>query len=268
MTLPGRLVLLGHPVSHSLSPRMQRAALRAASIALEYEATDVAPEALDETLRVLVAVRAAGNVTIPHKEAVYAACASRSPVAERVGAVNTFWVDGTRLIGDNTDVGGFDAAIRAAFGAPKAGIRIALLGAGGAAAAVLAAAERWAGASVVVASRSRERAAALAGRFTRIARAAATYDVAVREAELVVNATPIGLRGDEVPVDPSLLRPGTLVFDLAYRRGLTPWVLRARARGLSAEDGLGMLVEQGALAFTRWFGIEPDRRVMREAVSS
>ena len=81
MTLPGRLVLLGHPVSHSLSPRMQQAALRAASISLDYEATDVAADALEESLRVLVAVRGAGNVTIPHKEAVYAACAAGKSVA-------------------------------------------------------------------------------------------------------------------------------------------------------------------------------------------
>jgi shikimate dehydrogenase len=266
--LPGRLVLLGHPVSHSLSPRLQQAALRAASIALEYEAVDVATEALDETVRVLIAVRAAGNVTIPHKEAMYAACHSRSPIAERVGAVNTFWIENDQLLGDNTDVGGFDAAIRAAFDAPKPDTRLAVLGAGGAAAAVLAAAERWAGASAVIASRSRERAAALAGRFTRMARVAATYEAAVRDADLVVNATPLGLKGEDGPVDPASLRPGTRVFDLVYRRGLTPWVIRARARGLAAEDGLGMLVEQGALAFTRWFGIEPDRRAMWDAVSS
>lgn len=267
MTLPGRLVLLGHPVSHSLSPRMQQAALRAAAISLEYEATDVAPEALAETLRVLIALRGAGNVTIPHKEAVYAACGSRSPVAERVGAVNTFWVEDGRLVGDNTDVGGFDAAIRTAFGVPSAGWQVAVLGAGGGAAGVLAAIERWPNATAVIASRSRERAAALSGRFTRIARAVATYDAAVRDADLVVNATPIGLRDDGVPVDPASLRPETRVFDLVYRRGHTPWVLRARARGLPAEDGLRMLVEQGALAFARWFGIEPDRRAMWEAVS-
>src|SRR5690606_7167812 len=90
MTLPGRLVLLGHPVAHSLSPRFQNAALTAAGIPLVYEAIDVAPELLDETLRVLVASQAAGNVTIPHKEAVYALCTRRTPVADRVGAVNTF----------------------------------------------------------------------------------------------------------------------------------------------------------------------------------
>jgi shikimate dehydrogenase len=83
---------------------------------------------------------------------------------------------------------------------------------------------------------------------------------------MVVNATPIGLSGDDVPMDPASLRAGTLVFDLVYRRGMTPWVLRARARGLPAADGMAMLVEQGALSFTRWFGVEPDREAMYAAV--
>jgi shikimate dehydrogenase len=266
MTLPGRLVLIGHPVSHSLSPRMQNAALAAAAITLRYEAIDIAPSAIEETLRVLVAVRGAGNVTIPHKEAVFARCDSRSPVAERVGAVNTFWVEHGQLIGDNTDVGGFDAAIRREFGAAPSNVRVAVLGAGGGAAGVLAAVERWSGVTAVVASRSQDRAVTLAERFERITSVADSYEDAVRGASLVVNATPIGLTGESVPVDPAILSPDAMVFDLAYRRGLTPWVVRARSRGLRAADGLSMLVEQGALAFTRWFGIEPDRKAMWGAV--
>lgn len=268
MTLPGRLVLLGHPVSHSLSPIIQNAALRAASIALDYEAIDCVAAALPETLRALTAMRAAGNVTLPHKEAVFQRCDVRSPVAERVGAVNTFWVDDGTLVGDNTDVGGFDAAVRRAFPPLPAEARIAVLGAGGAAAAVLAAVERWSGARAVVASRSSERVAALVRRFERVASVAPTYAAAALGCAMIVNATPIGLRDDDVPIEPSTLAPGTRVFDLVYRRGLTPWVIRARAHGLPAEDGLGMLVEQGALAFTRWFGLEPNRSVMWEAVAA
>lgn len=267
MRLPGRLVLIGHPVSHSLSPRFQDAALRAAGISLRYEAVDVVDVVLDETLRILVAVRAAGNVTIPHKEAVARRCDSRSPVAERVGAVNTFWVDNGRLIGDNTDVGGFDAAVRRAFGPPPDDICVAVLGAGGGAAAVLAAVERWPGARAVIASRSIARAEALAERFARFTTVAADFARATQSCTMVVNATPIGLRDDAIPVDPTTLPAKTRVFDLVYRRGLTPWVIRARAAGLPAEDGLAMLVEQGALSFTRWFGMEPDRRAMWEAAS-
>jgi shikimate dehydrogenase len=262
--LPGRLVLLGHPVAHSLSPRFQNAALAAAGIALRYEALDVAPEQLAETLRVLLALRGAGNVTIPHKEAVFAACARVSPVAERVGAVNTFWTDEGHLIGHNTDVGGFDAAIRARFGVPGAW-RVAVLGAGGSASAVLAAVERWPGARAVVSARTSARAEALVARFARTAELAPDVAAAVLGADLVVNATPLGLRDEPGPIDPSTLSAKTRVYDLVYQRGGTAWVRLARARGLEAEDGLGMLIEQGALAFERWFGIGPDRALMRAA---
>jgi hypothetical protein len=138
-TAIGRLVLLGHPVAHSLSPRFQNAALTAAGIPLRYEALDTPPDTLASVLDALISERAAGNVTIPHKEAVHARCDLRTPMAERVGAVNTFWctLDG-RLCGDNTDVSGFAAAARALLGdAAPTGLAIALVGAGGSAAAVL-----------------------------------------------------------------------------------------------------------------------------------
>jgi shikimate dehydrogenase len=260
-------LLLGHPVAHSLSPRMQNAALEAAGIPLRYEAVDVAPAHWAETLPLLIATRAAGNVTIPHKEAMYAACARVSPVAERVAAVNTFWVEDGALMGHNTDVGGFDAAIRAVFGPPGAW-RVAVLGAGGAAAAVLAAVERWPGATASLAARTQDRAAALVARFPRVVRAEASYQDAVAGADLVVNATPLGLHGEPGPVDPAELGAGTRVYDLVYQRHGTAWVTAAKARGLRAADGLGMLVEQGALAFERWFGVVPDRTLMWRAAQS
>ena len=267
MTRPGRLVLLGHPVSHSLSARFQDAALRAAGIPIRYEPLDVVPEALHTTLDALIAAGSAGNVTVPHKQSVYARCHTRTPLAERVGAVNTFWSENGDLVGDNTDVDGFDAAVRRAFGVPCDGIRVAVLGAGGGAAAVLAAVERWPGATAVLVSRSPARALSLAARFSRIATVAGVPADAMRDAGMVVNATPVGLVDDGVPVDPRLLDRDTLVFDLAYRRGSTAWVQLARARGLKAEDGLGMLIEQGALAFERWFGVRPDKARMWEAVA-
>ena len=125
---PERLVLLGHPLGHSLSPVFQNAALRAAGIPLVYELLDIPRSVLDETLGTLRRKRAAGNVTTPHKEAVGAACDRRSDTATAVGAVNTFWtaVDGA-LVGDNTDVGGFEAAIRELIGAPRDKERVAIL---------------------------------------------------------------------------------------------------------------------------------------------
>jgi shikimate dehydrogenase len=245
---------------------MHAAALRHAGIAARYEALDVPPGFLPQVLGALRAEGAAGNVTIPHKAAVAALCDDRTPVASRVGAVNTFWVDGDRLVGDNTDVGGFDAAVRHAFGPPDAAWTVCVLGAGGSAAAVLAAVERW-GAHAWIVARTPERGEALARRYRTHARVAPRAADAVRGADLVVNCSPVGLHDDTHPAPIDLLAPSARVFDLVYRRGGTAWVRAARARGLAADDGLRMLVEQGALSFERWFGIAPDRRVMLDAAS-
>ena len=264
--LPGRLVLLGHPVRHSLSPAFQNAALRSAALPLQYEALDVPPAALDDTLGELIAASAAGNVTIPHKERVAARCAQLTPLASRVGAVNTFWVDHGELHGDNTDVGGFQEALAvAAPNADPAG-PVTVLGAGGAAAAVLVALEHEEFADVRLHARTRARAAALAERFTAV-HAVDGIDDALRGSQLVVNATPVGLDGNTVPFDLTLLEPGAIVLDLVFGPNATPLVRAARERGHVADDGLEMLLAQGALAFERWFGITPDRSAMREAVA-
>ena len=263
---PRRLLLLGHPVAHSLSPAFQNAALRSAGSTLRYEAVDVPPADLERTFRALATEGAAGNVTVPHKLDAARLCDRLTPLAARAGAVNTFWTDGGALVGDNTDVGGFDAAVRALLEREPGPLRVALLGAGGAAAAVLTAVERWPGASAVVWNRTPERAAVLARAFPGTATAAEFIAEAVRGADLVVNSTTVGLRTDDVPFHPAILARGTAVLDLVYRPGETPWVRLARARGLRAGDGLAMLVEQGALAFERWFGVAPDREAMWAAV--
>jgi shikimate dehydrogenase len=264
---PGRLVLLGHPIAHSLSPRFQNAALRAAGSTLRYMALDVPPHELASVVRALVADHAAGNVTVPHKQAFAALCDRRTALAERVGAVNTFWVDGDgALVGDNTDVGGFDASVRQLLGAPPGGRRVALLGAGGAAAAVLAAIECWGGCDVTICNRTRERADRLAARFPVVTGTSDSAAGAVHDAAIVVNATTVGLHDDLQPVPIDALPCGVVVVDLVYRPGGTPWVRAARACGVVARDGLAMLVEQGALSFERWFGMEAPRDVMRQAL--
>jgi shikimate dehydrogenase len=265
---PGRLVLLGHPVAHSLSPRFQNAALRAAGISINYEALDVPPADLPRTLDGLRSIAGAGNVTVPHKRAVAAQCDELTALARRADAVNTFWCEDGRLIGDNTDVGGFQAAVIELLAGSKTSRprTIAVLGAGGAGAAVLAAIEQWPEARARVFSRSLRRADALCARFADVARAVSSAEEAVRGADLVVNATPIGLADGHMPVDPRHLEEGTAVLDLVYGRGGTPWTRAAERLGLRARDGTGMLIEQGALAFERWFGVSPDRAVMREAV--
>jgi len=263
---PERLLLLGHPLGHSLSPRFQNAALAAAGIALRYEAVDVEPSVFDEVVERLRAQRAAGNVTIPFKERMRDACDTLTPLARRVGAVNVFWIDdGGALAGDNSDVGGFDAAVVSLLGAAPRDATVGVVGAGGAAAAVLAAVEAWPGCSAHVFNRTPERARLLCERFGAFAQPVDDIGV-IAGAQIVVNATSIGLRDDSFPIDPGLIAPGAAVIDLVYRPGETAWTRAVKARGHRACDGLAMLIEQGALAFERWFGFAPDRSVMWESL--
>ena len=289
-TPPSALVLLGHPVAHSLSPLFQQAALTAAGLAVQYLARDVPPQGLTAALRELSRSKTAGNVTIPHKEAVFAQCVHLTDMAQRVGAVNTFWFSPSgELTGHNTDVEGVTQAIRALIGAAaspspyngpqaaaktsahssspsdgaaRAPIRVALLGAGGSAMSVVVALEQWNVSELVLFSRTASRAMSLASRCTYPARVADSAHDAVQHADLVINTTPIGLHDDFTPVSPHSLAPHACALDLVYRRGETPWVHACRNRGLQAEDGLRMLVEQGAAAFACWFAQPPDRDAM------
>ena len=264
---PARLVLLGHPVGASLSPVFQNAALAAAGIGILYETVDVEAPDFARTLASLLAQDTWGNVTVPHKERMALACDELTPLAARVGAVNTFWVDDeNRLVGDNTDVGGFTTALTSLLGDAPREVTLGVFGAGGAAAAVLASLDALPGCRAYVFNRTMERARALCERFSAVAQP--VDDVgSIAGAQVVVNATSIGLRDDAYPLDPDLIPIETPVLDLVYRRGETAWVRALRARGHRAADGIGMLVEQGALAFERWFGVPPDRGAMRKAVS-
>lgn len=266
MRLPGRLVLLGHPVSHSLSPTFQNAALEAAQIPVRYEALDIAPVDFDRALDGLRALGAWGNVTVPHKERMFEACELHTPLADRVRAVNTFWLDEKgHLAGDNTDVGGFTAAVENLLGGPPHDLTVGVLGAGGTAAAVLAAVESWHACSAHVYNRTPERARVLCERFRSVSQPIDDIGVAAG-CDLVVNATSVGLRDDAFPIEPGLIAPTSAAIDLVYRPGETAWVRALRARGHRTCDGIGMLVEQGALAFERWFGVAPDRSVMWGAI--
>lgn len=270
---PGRLVLLGSPVTHSLSPVLQNAALDAAGIALRYEAVEVLAPDLPAMFASLARSGGAGNVTVPHKVSAAALCATRTPVAERVGAINTFWTaaDGT-LVGDNTDVGGFDLAARRLLDRDPRGLTVAVLGAGGAAAAVCEAVSSWSECRLVLHARTHARTHAraerLAERYRGIATVVSREIEALEGVDLLVNATPLGIEGSLMPIAVETIPKQVAVMDLTYRRGRTPWVNACRARGLRAEDGLPMLVEQGALAFERWFAVAPDRDAMWRAVQS
>jgi shikimate dehydrogenase len=263
---PSRLVLLGSDVSRSLSPVLQQAALDAAGIPLSYRALNVAPADLDRMIDEIRRDGVAGNVTRPHKVAFHDACDVLSPIARRVRAVNTFWVDDGTLHGDNTDVEGFARCARDLIGDRVSGAHVLLLGAGGAAAGVLAAVEGWSGAKATVVSRSLEQSKSLAARFPGVAIADAAVAAASGRATLIVNATPTGQHDDLYPLELDAIPRDAAVIDLVYRRGETAWVRSLRERGNVARDGMAMLLEQGALSFTRWFGIEPDREAMRRSV--
>jgi shikimate dehydrogenase len=258
--------LLGHPTEHSLSPAFQNAALRYAGFAFEYVALDVTGTDLAYTLYTLRHANAAGNVTIPHKTAAYTLCDVLTDTAHEVGAINTFWYDHDALHGDNTDVGGFNAAATHLLGQPSDNLHIVILGAGGGAAAVAAATSHWLNATLTIWNRTPNAAHALAQRFGH-ANVNLNMARAVADADLVVNATPIGLYDDDLPIPISLLPPHTAVLDLVYKRGETPFVRAARAAGHPASDGLRMLIEQGALSFHRWFGIVPNLDVMWQAAT-
>ena len=283
---PSRLVLLGHPVAHSLSPQMHNAALHSAGLPQRYQSVDVDDFDLATAIRNLWGENGAGNVTVPHKGAVFALCDVTTPVASRAGAVNTFWFDDDALVGHNTDVAAAKLTIEALVPEGLEGMKCAVIGAGGAAAAVLLALENLQVAEVRIHSRTAGRARRLANRVSVNATECDTLEDAMSGAALVVNSTPVGLTGQEVPFDVGLLDPGAALFDLTYRArnrasypdssetgaiaddllADTPLVLAAVARGIRAVSGLDMLVEQGALAFECWFGTEAPREVMRAAV--
>jgi shikimate dehydrogenase len=270
MPRPSRLVLLGQPVAHSLSPVFQNAALQHAGLRdLVYEAQDVHASDLHSVLASHVAAGAAGNVTIPHKESVAQHCDVLTPLAAQLGAVNTWWsVDG-KLHGDNTDVGGFNDAVVTLLGSTPVRQKIAVLGAGGAARAVLAAIRGWVACDAAVWSRTISRSESIqhlgpAGRTS----AEEFMAQALRGAALIVNSTPVGLHDEQVPVNPGVLARDAAVLDLVYKRsGPTSLVALALQSGRRADDGLAMLVAQGARSWERWFGdVAPNREVMRAAI--
>ncbi len=264
------VALLGTPVSHSLSPVFQNAALRAAGLDAVYVALRCDAAAFPELLRGIARAGGAGNVTVPHKEAAMLAVERRTPTVERTDACNTFWLEGGEVWGDNTDVAGFAGAARALLGREPRGARVLLAGAGGAARAVLCALADAGADEVVVLNRSPERAAALAQAFgggPRLAVAGSAAELAGERFDLAVNATSLGLRpGDPHPLPPQGGPEYGAALDLVYAPDETPWVRAARERGVPAADGLEMLLRQGAAAFERWWGIPAPLDAMRAAL--
>lgn len=259
-------VLLGDPVHHSLSPVMHNAAFRALGLNAVYVAMYAPNELVAPLMRAIAMSGAGGNVTLPHKRAAAEALDHGSAAVTATGACNAFWwEDGRGLCGDNTDVEGFVLAAEALIGGSLRGLRILLIGAGGAARAVAHACLSQGAARLDLVNRSPQRSESLRRDLREPASLKLLERVEAAESQaydLVVNATSLGLRwSDPLPVDPARVETGA-ILDLVYGPADTPLVRAAREAGLRAEDGRRMLVEQAAASFRLWTGREPPRDVM------
>lgn len=289
LSLPAQPVpyaVLGDPINHSLSPAIQQAAFDYLGIEARYYRIAVDEEGLERAVGYLRQVPFGGwNCTIPNKVRMYDLCDRRSESAEQFRAVNTVVNEGGTLVGHNTDGVGWSRALREAFGRGPDELRILLLGAGGAGRAIATQALLEKCPLLVIANRKGGRALELVnhllGRFPTgpLARTAQNLRPigwsdkelagALKEADIVVNATSAGLDPQSPPVLPARLLPaGALIFDTVYGAGCVKFRQEAEAVGAKWSDGLGMLLHQGAAAFSLWTGREAPLKVMREALES
>ena len=247
--------LLGDPVSHSLSPSIQNAAIAAAGVDGVYVALRCAAARVPTLMRALAEAGGGGNITVPHKAVAAEALDAASEAVTATGACNTFWSEHGRLCGDNTDVDGFVRAV-AALGVELARIDALVLGAGGAAAAAVHALLTGGARRIALRNRTVARARRLADRLDperRVIDCVAGVGPGERF-HLVVNATTLGLHsGDASPLDWDVGPSADAALDLVYSPSGTAWVRDARARGIRAADGKTMLLAQAAAAFERWW---------------
>ncbi|MFZ5625669.1 MAG: shikimate dehydrogenase family protein [Gemmatimonadota bacterium] len=255
------IVLLGNPVGHSLSPAMQNAAFRVLGLDAVYAPLCCAAEDVPAAMDLLVRAGGGGNVTVPHKSVAAAHLAESSTRVMALGACNTFWPGDLGPAGDNTDV---DGVLEALHSVDAPGSAWLVVGTGGSARAVVAAAAER-GAALAVRSRDPERQRA----FAAFAASLGVPRADPAACEVVINATPLGLGPrDPLPLAPEEAPAAVAALDLVYARGETPWVRAMRARGCRAADGRGVLVAQGASSLERWFpGVRAPVEVMRAAVN-
>ncbi|GAC1452103.1 MAG: shikimate dehydrogenase [Steroidobacteraceae bacterium] len=254
--------VIGHPVSHSLSPFIHGMFARETGQAMTYRLFDVRPAGLEVHVRDFFSQHGRGlNVTLPHKIAARELAHELTARAAHAAAVNTLVSneDGS-ILGDNTDGAGLVRDLRDNLGLELAGRRLLIMGAGGATRGVLAPLLGLAPAVVVIANRTPERAAALAAAFSDlgVTQGGGFGDVGEEPFDLVINATSASLGGDMPPLPHGAVDSATVCYDLAYGRSATAFVEWARARGCArALQGLGMLVEQAAESFELWRGVRP-----------
>ena len=270
--------VLGHPIGHTLSPVMHNASMQSLGLDAIYVAFDVTPERLMDVLSAMQAMGFGGvNLTIPHKEVAFRGLKKLDHSAKLLGAVNTVqFLDG-EMIGHNTDGYGFLKAMDEAFGGSMAGAAAFVLGCGGAGRAV---ALMMAGAGVaqlVLADVDKAKLAAVEEELTRLYPAVGIRLVsakdeqvkACRAADIVVQATPVGMKQTDAPLlGAEAFREGQRAFDLIYMYPETVFMAQAAKGGARTANGLGMLLHQGAGAFRIWTGTEPDVDAMRAALQA
>ncbi len=279
---PARLAVIGNPIAHSRSPQMQQTALDAAGVEATYIRVQAGLEegAFEACARQLAELGFIGaNVTVPFKKQAFALAADADALSRLCGASNTLQFTENGWHAFNTDGPGFARAVEELCGRTLGSMRVLILGACGGAGSALAAQCVLSGCpQLTLANRPRPELAQLAAKLAPHAQGnglsircvsmadTAALSAAVVEAELIVNATSLGLHeGDPLPLDPAWLTPAQVVYDIVPHD--TPLRRAAAERGCTASDGLGMLLWQGALAFEHWFGMMPDVGVMRAAVS-
>jgi shikimate dehydrogenase len=271
-----QLGLIGYPLGHSLSPKIHAAALKASGLQGDYSLFPIHPDDKQGLKDLLARVRAGEiqglNVTIPHKQNVIEFMDELTPTANAIGAVNTIYMRGDKLIGDNTDAPGFLSDLKRVIGNRELGIgkSAIVLGAGGSARAVVYALanDGW---NVTIAARRIEQAHQLADSFSTHHFPLTTFALQPLTFDLIVNTTPLGMtpNTESSPLPENLSLPANaFVYDLVYNPRETKLVRDARAQGLYASTGLGMLIEQAALAFEKWTGHNPPRDVLFEAVGA
>lgn len=260
-----RYGVIGHPIAHSKSPVIHRLFADATGQDLSYDAIDIPPEELAPRVRQLISDGYRGlNVTVPHKTAVVKLVSQLTSRAELAGAVNTLIVHADGAVeGDNTDGAGLVNDLRQNLRTRLAGIRILILGAGGATRGIVPALFDTNPREILIANRTLDRAQALARDFRMLGRILACQfqELGGKHFDLVINATSAGLKGETPPFPASILGPETLCYDLSYAMQDTPFVAWAAENGAGrVAQGWGMLVEQAAESFQAWRGVRPDTR--------
>jgi shikimate dehydrogenase len=271
--------VLGHPIGHTLSPVMHNASIASLGLDAIYLAFDVAPERLLDVLPAMQAMGFGGvNLTIPLKEVAFRGLKKLDSSAQLLGAVNTvqFAASGD-IVGHNTDGYGFLKAMEEAFGEPVNGASVFVLGCGGAGRAVALMAAGAGAARITLADVDQVKRDAVAAELSKlypqvmIAHVSTVADqaAACRVADIVVQATPVGMKETDQPLlGPDAFRAGQRAFDLIYMYPETVFMKQARLGGARTANGLGMLLHQGARAFSIWTGREPDVAAMRSTLQS